>query len=76
MHGRSSTSGTLRFYHGYFLKEKRCQNSVTVIKFYTIEIPQSKFEEITSKDVEEVAFLAKAVRHRRFQIKEAITFDS
>ena len=28
------------------------------------------------KDVEEVAFLAKAVRHKRFQIKEAITLDS
>ena len=37
---------------------------------------KTKFEAITSKDVEEVAFLAKAVPSKRFQIKEAITFDS
>ena len=37
---------------------------------------QTKFEAITPKDVERVAFLAKAVRRKRFQIKEAITFES
>ena len=39
IHGRSSESGTLRFYPGYFLKDKRYQNSVTGIKFYTIDKP-------------------------------------
>ena len=37
---------------------------------------QTKFEAIAPKDVEQVAFLAKAVLHERFQIKEAISFDS
>ena len=36
---------------------------------------QTKFEAITPKDVEQVVFLAKVVCHKRFQIKEAITFD-
>ena len=36
---------------------------------------QTKFGAITPKDVEQVAFLAKAVRPNRFHIKEAITFD-
>ena len=36
----------------------------------------TEFEAITPKDVEQVTFLAKAVRHKRFQIKEAITFGS
>ena len=35
-----------------------------------------KFEAITLKDVKQVAFLVKAVRCKKFQIKEAITFDS
>ena len=36
----------------------------------------AKFEAITPKDVEQAAFLAKAVRRKRFHIKAAITFDS
>ena len=36
----------------------------------------TKYEAIAPKDVEQVAILAKAVCHKRFQIKEAITFDS
>ena len=66
----------LNFYHGYFLKEKGIKilslesNSTLLTSLWT------KFEEITPKDVEQVAFLAKAVRRKRFQIKEAITFDS
>ena len=77
IHCRSSTSGTLRFYSRYFLKEKIYQNSVNGIKFYAIDKPiQTKFEAIAPKDVEQVAFLAKAVLHERFQIKEAISFDS
>ena len=57
-----------------FLARKLYQNSVTAIKLLTSI--QAKFETITPKDVEEVAFLAKAVCRKRFQIKEAITFDS
>ena len=37
---------------------------------------ETKFEAITPKDVEQVAFLAKAVWRKRFQTNEAITFDS
>ena len=37
---------------------------------------QTNFKAIKPKDVEAVAFLAKAVHHKRFQIKEAITFHS
>ena len=37
---------------------------------------QTKFEAIMLKDVEALAFLAKAVRRKRFQIKEGTAFDS
>ena len=35
-----------------------------------------KFETIMPKDVEALVFLVKAVCHKKFQIKEVITFDS
>ena len=38
--------------------------------------PQAKFEAITSKDVDALAFLAKAACRKRFQIKKATSFDS
>ena len=50
-------------------KESQESNSTLLTSLWT------KFEAITPKDVEQVAFLAKAVCHERFQIKEAITFD-
>ena len=40
--GGSSASGTLRYYHGYFLKEIRCQNSVNRIILYTNDKPLLK----------------------------------
>ena len=66
----------LNFYHGYFLKEKDVNilslqsNSTLLTSIWT------KFEAIIVKDVEQVAFLAKADRCKSLQIKEAITFDS
>ena len=37
---------------------------------------ETTFEGVTPEDVEALAFLAKAVHHKRFQIKEVTTFDS
>ena len=36
---RISKYPMLNFFHGYFLKEKRYQNSVIGIKFYNIDKP-------------------------------------
>ena len=66
----------LNFYHGYFLKEKDIKILSLESSSTLLTSVWTKFEEITPKDVEQVSFLAKAVRHKRFQIREAITFDS
>ena len=61
---------------GYFRQKKDIKILSLELNSTLLTYLQAKFEAITIKDVEQVAFLAKAVRHKRFQIKEAITFDS
>ena len=68
--------GTSRFYHGYFSKGKDIKILSLQSNSTLLTSPQTKFEAISPKDVDAAAFLAKAVRSKRFQIKEAITFYS
>ena len=76
MPGRSSTSGTVKIYHGYLLKETDIKILPLKSNSALLTSLQIKSEAIAPKDVEALAFLAKAVHRKIFQIEEAITFDS
>ena len=64
------------FCQAYFLKENRYQIIMSLQSNHALlTSPHTKFEAIMPKEVEALAFLIKAVHHKRFQIKEAITFE-